>query len=165
MNKKYQVFVSSTYKDLQEARAKVRDAILSMYHFPVGMELFGAANEEQWQIISETIDSSDYYVEYAKLHQTLRIIAHFVLFCIFGMLLEAAIIVSSCHPSMLKSCFPALLICTVISIIPEVVKLWIPGRHLQWDEVLLNIIGAYGGVFMIALGMKKRKRNDDTSLK
>lgn len=81
------------------------------------------------------------------------------------MLLEAAIIVSSCHPSMLKSCFPALLICTVISIIPEIVKLWIPGRHLQWDEVLLNIIGAYGGVFMIAMGMKKRKRNDDTSLK
>ena len=27
--------------------------------FPVGMELFGAANEEQWQIISETIDSSE----------------------------------------------------------------------------------------------------------
>ena len=59
MDKKYQVFISSTYKDLIEARAKVRDAILSMYHFPVGMELFGAANEEQWQIISETIDSSD----------------------------------------------------------------------------------------------------------
>lgn len=67
MNKKYQVFVSSTYKDLQEARAKVRDAILSMYHFPVGMELFGAANEEQWQIISETIDSSDYFIMYLLL--------------------------------------------------------------------------------------------------
>lgn len=59
MDKKYQVFISSTYEDLIEARAKVRDAILSMYHFPVGMELFGAANEEQWQIISETIDSSE----------------------------------------------------------------------------------------------------------
>ena len=59
MDKKYQVFISSTYKDLIEARAKVRDAILSMYHFPVGMELFGAANEEQWQIISATIDSSE----------------------------------------------------------------------------------------------------------
>ena len=59
MDKKYQVFISSTYKDLMEARAKVRDVILSMYHFPVGMELFGAANEEQWQIISETIDSSE----------------------------------------------------------------------------------------------------------
>ena len=62
LDKKYQVFISSTYTDLVEARAKVRDAILSMYHFPVGMELFGAANEEQWQIISETIESSDYYV-------------------------------------------------------------------------------------------------------
>ena len=35
MDKKYQVFISSTYKDLIEARAKVRDAILSMYYFPV----------------------------------------------------------------------------------------------------------------------------------
>lgn len=62
MEKKYQVFISSTYIDLREERTKVRDAILSMYHFPVGMELFGAADEEQWQIIQETIDSSDYYV-------------------------------------------------------------------------------------------------------
>lgn len=62
MDKKYQVFISSTYTDLVEVRRKVRDAILSMYHFPVGMEFFGAANEEQWQIISETIDSSDYFV-------------------------------------------------------------------------------------------------------
>ena len=45
MDKKYQVFISSTYKDLIEARVKVRDAILSMYHFPVGMELFGAAKK------------------------------------------------------------------------------------------------------------------------
>lgn len=62
LDKKYQVFISSSYTDLVEARSKVRDAILAMYHFPVGMEMFGAANEEQWQIISETIDSSDYYV-------------------------------------------------------------------------------------------------------
>lgn len=62
MEKKFQIFISSTYADLVEARTKVRDAILSMYHFPVGMELFSAADEEQWQIIKETIDSSDYYV-------------------------------------------------------------------------------------------------------
>lgn len=60
--KKYQVFISSTYTDLRVERDKVRDAILSMYHFPVGMELFGAADEEQWEIIKETIDTSDYYV-------------------------------------------------------------------------------------------------------
>lgn len=62
MEKKYQIFISSTYKDLKEAREKVRDAILSMLHFPVGMEMFSAGDEEQWEIIQETIDSSDYYV-------------------------------------------------------------------------------------------------------
>ena len=62
MEKKYQIFISSTYKDLIEARSKVRDAILSMMHFPVGMEMFNAADEEQWEIIQETIDGSDYYV-------------------------------------------------------------------------------------------------------
>lgn len=62
MDKKYQIFISSTYIDLVDARGKVRDAILSMMHFPVGMEFFGAADEEQWKIIQDTIDSTDYYV-------------------------------------------------------------------------------------------------------
>ena len=62
MNKKYQIFISSTYKDLIDERNKVRDVILSMYHFPIGMEMFNAADEEQWEIIKETIDSSDYYI-------------------------------------------------------------------------------------------------------
>ena len=62
MDKKYQIFISSTYKDLIPEREKVRDVILSMYQFPIGMEMFSAADEEQWEIIKETIDSSDYYV-------------------------------------------------------------------------------------------------------
>jgi len=37
-------------------------AILEMGHFPVGMEMFNAANEDQWQIICEHIDKSDYYI-------------------------------------------------------------------------------------------------------
>lgn len=62
MDKKYQIFISSTYRDLIPERNKVRDTILSMYQFPIGMEMFSAANEDQWEIIKETIDSSDYYV-------------------------------------------------------------------------------------------------------
>lgn len=62
MDKKYQIFISSTYKDLIPEREKVRDVILSMYQFPIGMEMFSAADEEQWEIIKETIDSSDYYI-------------------------------------------------------------------------------------------------------
>lgn len=59
---KYQVFVSSTYTDLSQARKKVIDTILSLYHFPVGMEMFSADDDEQWEVIQETIRASDYYV-------------------------------------------------------------------------------------------------------
>lgn len=61
-DKKYQIFISSTYKDLVEAREKTIETILSMYHFPIGMEMFSAADDNQWQVIKETIDQSDYYV-------------------------------------------------------------------------------------------------------
>lgn len=33
-----------------------------MDQFPAGMGLFAAADGEQWKIITETIDASDYYV-------------------------------------------------------------------------------------------------------
>lgn len=62
MQKKYQIFISSTYEDLKDERKKIQDTILSMYHFPIGMEMFSAGNDDQWKIIQETIDSSDYYV-------------------------------------------------------------------------------------------------------
>lgn len=45
METKYQIFISSTYEDLKEERKKVEDTILSMYHFPIGMEMFSAADE------------------------------------------------------------------------------------------------------------------------
>lgn len=61
MEKKYQVFVSSTYEDLKEERNEIFKAILEMGHIPVGMEMFSAADEEQWKVIARTIDSVDYY--------------------------------------------------------------------------------------------------------
>lgn len=59
---KYQVFVSSTYDDLKDERAQVIKAILEMGHIPVGMEMFSAADEEQWKIIARQIEETDYYV-------------------------------------------------------------------------------------------------------
>lgn len=61
-DKKYQVFISSTYTDLISARAKVSEQILTMYHFPIGMEMFSAGDDDQWTVITNTIDKSDYYV-------------------------------------------------------------------------------------------------------
>lgn len=62
MDKHYQVFVSSTYIDLIEARQKVIDTILSLHQFPAGMEMFPAADDDQWTHIKTVIDKSDYYV-------------------------------------------------------------------------------------------------------
>lgn len=61
-NKKFQVFVSSTYQDLKEARSEVIQAILNLLHFPAGMEMFGSTDQNQWQHIQEVIDNSDYYI-------------------------------------------------------------------------------------------------------
>jgi hypothetical protein len=47
MVNKYQIFISSTYEDLKDERRAVQDIILSMQQFPVGMEMFSAADEEQ----------------------------------------------------------------------------------------------------------------------
>ncbi|GGK10762.1 hypothetical protein GCM10007426_43630 [Alloalcanivorax dieselolei] len=62
MEKRYQVFLSSTYEDLKEERLEVMKAILELDCFPVGMEYFPAANEDQWTYISDLIDQCDYYI-------------------------------------------------------------------------------------------------------
>ncbi|MHC4124412.1 MAG: DUF4062 domain-containing protein [Planctomycetota bacterium] len=62
MEKRHQVFVSSTYKDLQEERQEVMHALLELDCMPSGMELFPAANESQWSLIKKVIDDCDYYV-------------------------------------------------------------------------------------------------------
>jgi hypothetical protein len=43
-------------------RRKVLGAILELEAFPAGMELFPAANDEQWAFIQRQIESSDYYI-------------------------------------------------------------------------------------------------------
>lgn len=60
MKKKYQVFVSSTYDDLIEERKIVSQALLETSCFPAGMELFPASSLEQWELIKNVIDDSDY---------------------------------------------------------------------------------------------------------
>lgn len=62
MKIKYQVFVSSTYEDLSEERDIVIKAILELGHIPVGMEMFSAGDEQQWELIKRQIDDCDYYV-------------------------------------------------------------------------------------------------------
>lgn len=62
MNKKYQIFVSSTFRDLQDERQDAIRSILDLGHIPAGMELFPAADTEQLAYIKKVIDECDYYV-------------------------------------------------------------------------------------------------------
>ena len=48
MDKKYQVFVSSTYEDLKMERQAVISCLLDMDCIPVGMEQFSASSLSQW---------------------------------------------------------------------------------------------------------------------
>ncbi|MVM34881.1 DUF4062 domain-containing protein [Spirosoma sp. HMF4905] len=60
--KKLQVFISSTFTDLQEERQAAVSAILTAGHIPAGMELFTAGDESQMQVIKRWIDESDVYL-------------------------------------------------------------------------------------------------------
>jgi len=62
MNKKFQIFVSSTYSDLKSERQACVEAILTAGHIPAGMELFSAGDESQLDIIKRWIDESDIYM-------------------------------------------------------------------------------------------------------
>jgi hypothetical protein len=62
MRKRFQVFVSSTYTDLQDERRAIQQTLLSLQCIPSGMELFPAANEDPWTLIQGVIDDCDYYL-------------------------------------------------------------------------------------------------------
>ncbi len=76
MEKRYQVFISSTFTDLKNARQEVSQALLETDCFPAGMELFPAADDEQLEFIKRVIDHSDYYLvitagRYGSVHPAL----------------------------------------------------------------------------------------------
>lgn len=62
MDKKHQVFISSTFSDLKEERQAAVEAILTAGHIPAGMELFAAGDESQMDVIKHWIDDSDIYM-------------------------------------------------------------------------------------------------------
>ncbi|WP_289198326.1 DUF4062 domain-containing protein [Bacteroides acidifaciens] len=62
MDKRYQVFISSTYSDLKEERGKVMQTVMSLDCIPAGMEFFTAIDSEQLEFIKKIIDDCDYYI-------------------------------------------------------------------------------------------------------
>lgn len=62
MDKRYQVFISSTFEDLKAERQAILKGVLELDHMPAGMELFPPTDDSAWRLICDVIDASDYYV-------------------------------------------------------------------------------------------------------
>jgi hypothetical protein len=62
LDKKYQIFVSSTFRDLVEERQDAIKSILDLGHIPAGMEGFPAIDMEQLKYIKKIVDQCDYYI-------------------------------------------------------------------------------------------------------
>lgn len=62
IEKREQVFISSTFKDLEEERRAAIQTLLEADCIPAGMELFPASDSEKWDLIKGVIDLCDYYV-------------------------------------------------------------------------------------------------------
>ena len=61
-DKRYQVFLSSTYEDLMSERARTLRELARFNYIAAGMEYFPAIDEEQYDYIKTVIDDSDFYV-------------------------------------------------------------------------------------------------------
>ena len=55
MDKRYQVFISSTFADLEKERKGIMEAIIGLDCFPAGMEMFPATDTEQFEYIKTII--------------------------------------------------------------------------------------------------------------
>lgn len=62
VEKREQVFISSTFRDLVDERRAVIQTLLQADCIPSGMELFPASDSEKWDLIKGVIDLCDYYV-------------------------------------------------------------------------------------------------------
>lgn len=62
MEKRYEIFISSTSKDLKNERNLVKEAIINKNCMPICMENFPAYDIKQFEYIKSLIKKSDYYV-------------------------------------------------------------------------------------------------------
>lgn len=62
MEKIYKCFISSTFKDLENERRRVIEAILDARQLPAGMENFNASNKTQWDYIKQMLQDTDYFI-------------------------------------------------------------------------------------------------------
>ena len=99
------------------------------------------------QAVHRVIRLFGFEVDITIIHSLLRKLAHPAVFFVAGVLLCWATTRSlprGLHRTAL-ACLIAALAVSALAVLAEAGKLWIPGRHLQWDETLLDVAGAVCG--------------------
>lgn len=77
-------------------------------------------------------------------HAFLRISAHFSVFFVMGLLFAWSLSVRGMTDA--RSIRITAGIAAGIATMVELGKIWVPGRHLQWYETLLNVLGVWCGI-------------------
>lgn len=62
VEKRYQVFISTTYPDMQGARQALMPPLLDLGMLPMGMDPHSANGNDQMPLVQRLIDDSDYFV-------------------------------------------------------------------------------------------------------
>ena len=88
-------------------------------------------------------------------HSNLRTAAHVIVYFILSMLAYASVRLS--FPKARFSWAYVAAICSLLAVLDEVRKAYIPGRHCSYPEAGLNILGVIAGVLTIALFCRIRR--------
>jgi hypothetical protein len=62
VDKRYQIFVSSTFQDLAEQRKQAIEVIFERGHIPIALERFSASNESDLEVITRAIKDCQVYL-------------------------------------------------------------------------------------------------------
>ena len=99
------------------------------------------------RVVRSGLQLFGFEIDMDALHVLLRRNAHMGVFLVAGVLTFFAV-----GRSLAKSAYADVLTfgiaaaaCALLAVVAEVGKLWVPGRHLQWDETLLDVIGVICG--------------------
>lgn len=101
-------------------------------------------------------------IDLNTLNMWMRKYAHVVVFFVLSILFCSALQRSMPQSPYLsvRSYAVTVVACVAWAVIAEVGKIWVPGRHLQWDETMLDIVGVICGAAITELvGLLLRHHN------
>src|SRR6266404_4322936 len=62
IDRRYQVFISSTFKDLEDERKKAIQVVVERGHIPIALERFSAKDESDLKVIKKVIADCQIYL-------------------------------------------------------------------------------------------------------